>query len=41
MNRLKNIIISGAEGKPIALDIFYTLSTRQPVIIYAHGSWKK
>ncbi len=37
MKRLKNIIISGAEGKPITLDIFYKLFTRQPVIIYAHG----
>jgi dienelactone hydrolase len=37
MNRFKNIIITGAEGKPIALDIFYNVSTPRPVIIYAHG----
>jgi len=37
MNRFKNIIISGADGKPITVDIFYKVSNPQPVIIYAHG----
>jgi dienelactone hydrolase len=37
MNRFKNNIIAGSAGKPIALDIFYSNETRQPVIIYAHG----
>jgi uncharacterized protein len=34
----KNIIISGAAGKPIGLDIFYSGATiKKPVVIYAHG----
>ncbi len=34
----KNILIPGAAGKPIALDIFYTdPKTAKPVVIYAHG----
>ena len=33
----KNIIIHGADGKPITLDIFYKEATLQPLIIYAHG----
>ncbi len=37
MTRFKNIIIPGTEGKPIALDIFYSTSPPKPVIIYAHG----
>ena len=37
MKHFKNIIITGVESKPIALDIFYRLSIPQPVIIYAHG----
>ncbi|MFN2439909.1 MAG: alpha/beta hydrolase family protein [Chitinophagaceae bacterium] len=37
MERFKNIIIPGVEGKPITLDIFYKKSAVQPVIIYAHG----
>ena len=35
---IKNTIISGAAGKPIALDIFYTDALKaKPVVIYAHG----
>ncbi len=37
MNGFKNIIISGAEGKPITVDIFYEVSTSRPAIIYVHG----
>ena len=34
----KNIILSGADCKPITLDIFYTeTETAKPVVIYAHG----
>jgi predicted dienelactone hydrolase len=34
----KNIVIAGAEGKPIACDIFYRYDQEpKPVIIYAHG----
>ena len=35
---IKNTILSGAAGKPIALDIFYTDAlTAKPVVVYAHG----
>jgi dipeptidyl aminopeptidase/acylaminoacyl peptidase len=37
MQQQKNLRISGAEGKPVLLDIFYKESKPQPVIIYAHG----
>ena len=38
MNSVKNIIISGADNKPIALDIFYAAGAeKKPVVIYAHG----
>ena len=37
MNTTKNIILRGAEGKPIAADIFYEDETPKPVVIYAHG----
>lgn len=37
MNKTKNICINGEEGKPIALDIFYSSEKYQPVVIYAHG----
>jgi uncharacterized protein len=38
MQQVKNIIIAGAAGKPIALDIFYTGNNpAQPVVVYAHG----
>jgi len=34
----KNIILNGAEGKPIALDIFCNdTNSIKPVVIYAHG----
>lgn len=33
----KNILLPGAEGKPIALDIFYAEATPRPAVIYAHG----
>ena len=38
MHITKNITITGAAGKPIALDIFYTdPHAAKPVVIYAHG----
>ena len=38
MHITKNIILSGAAGKPIALDIFYTdAENAKPVVLYAHG----
>jgi dienelactone hydrolase len=37
MNKSKNILIIGAESKPIALDIFYKDATPRPLVIYAHG----
>ncbi len=38
MPQVKNIIIAGAAGKPVALDIFYTANHQaQPVVVYAHG----
>jgi uncharacterized protein len=37
MNSTKNTILPGAEGKPIALDIFCAAARPAPVVIYAHG----
>jgi predicted dienelactone hydrolase len=38
MPAVKNIILTGAENKPIATDIFYlNTSEQKPVVIYAHG----
>lgn len=38
MEIVKDIVISGAAGKPVVLDIFYVKNeVRKPVIIYAHG----
>ena len=38
MSNTKNTIITGAAGKPIALDIFYNNdATAKPVVVYAHG----
>jgi uncharacterized protein len=38
MQRIKNSTISGAEGRPIALDIFFADEVRpRPLVIYAHG----
>lgn len=37
MEQRKNISITGAEGKPILLDLFCGEKTAQPVVIYAHG----
>lgn len=37
MTTQKDIIISGAERKPVVLDIFYAAQKQQPVVIYAHG----
>ncbi|MDB5208466.1 MAG: alpha/beta fold hydrolase [Flavisolibacter sp.] len=37
MQITKNILIDGAGGKPIALDIFYTDGPPKPAVIYAHG----
>ncbi len=38
MQQVKNIIIPGSAGKPIALDIFYTRYDQpRPVVVYAHG----
>jgi uncharacterized protein len=37
MHSFKNIILRGAENKPIALDIFYRKQGIRPVVIYAHG----
>lgn len=37
MESFKNIIIPGADNKPIALDIFYKEKVPNPVVIYAHG----
>lgn len=37
MESLKNIVLRGAENKPLALDIFYHDKEPQPVVIYAHG----
>lgn len=37
MSVTKNLIISGAGGKLIALDIFHNGTEQRPVVIYAHG----
>ena len=38
MNRIKNLVITGAEGKPILLDLFLSdEGGKKPVLIYAHG----
>ncbi|MEO6070306.1 MAG: alpha/beta fold hydrolase [Chitinophagaceae bacterium] len=37
MTIIKNIIIEGADEKPIALDLFYKELNLKPVVIYAHG----
>lgn len=37
MNSTKNIVITGANGKPITLDIFYKEGDPKPLVIYAHG----
>lgn len=38
MYSAKNIVINGAAGKPIAVDIFYNNDeTVKPVVVYAHG----
>lgn len=37
MESFKNIVLRGAENKPLALDIFYQNKEPQPVVIYAHG----
>ncbi|MES2850847.1 MAG: alpha/beta fold hydrolase [Bacteroidota bacterium] len=36
--KIKNIIITGAGGKPVTLDIFFKEdAVKKPVVIYAHG----
>jgi len=38
MNSIKNIIVTGSEGRPMATDIFYEQTGGpKPVVIYAHG----
>lgn len=37
MDRYKNILLRGAEHKPMPLDIFYSARPPGPVVIYAHG----
>jgi uncharacterized protein len=38
MNGIKNIVIPGADAKPISLDIFFDgNAAKNPVVIYAHG----
>lgn len=37
MNIIKNIVINGSGGLPIALDLFYNEEKFQPLVIYAHG----
>lgn len=38
MQEIKNIVIAGAENKPITLDLFFKEDKlRRPVVIYAHG----
>ena len=37
MEQLKNILIKGANEKPIALDIFYAGEGPKRLVIYAHG----
>lgn len=36
--KIKNIVITGVAGKPIATDVFFKETTeKKPVVIYAHG----
>lgn len=35
--QIKNLRLSGAEGKPVLLDVFANEKLPQPVVIYAHG----
>ena len=37
MQTAKNIVIDGADGKPITLDIFYKEGPPKPTVIYTHG----
>ncbi len=38
MNKIKNILVNGADGKPVTLDIFFIDDGRKkPALIYAHG----
>ncbi|MGB3155850.1 MAG: hypothetical protein WBB06_14685, partial [Chitinophagaceae bacterium] len=38
MHVAKNIVIAGADKKPVALDIFFENDPEpRPVVIYAHG----
>lgn len=37
MESFKNIVLSGAENRPLALDIVYGENEPRPVVIYAHG----
>lgn len=37
MSSTKNLIIPGANSKPIALDIFHNGNGQSPTVIYAHG----
>lgn len=37
MIKLKNLELTGAENKPITLDLFYEEKQQQPLVIYAHG----
>jgi len=37
MEKIKNLQISGSEGKPILLDISFNKKMVQPVVVYAHG----
>lgn len=38
MMKIKNIVVAGANGRPMAIDLFYKDdSVARPVVIYAHG----
>ena len=37
MHTIKNILLRGAENRPMALDLFYHDAGPAPVVIYAHG----
>lgn len=37
MHRFKNILINGSNSRPIALDVFFQKTEKQPLVIYAHG----
>ncbi len=37
MEKIKNITIPGANGKPIGLDVFFNPNASSPTIIYCHG----